>query len=102
MNELRNPLLGHFHYPEAKSLRLRMMELVLIHKGNAAESIVVTLDGMAIEASLSQSENAESPMVVTPNGMMIDVRLLHPMYLEVTDYQLFVANTEEKRIGFYV
>lgn len=23
-------------------------------------------------------------------------------YLEVADYQLFVVNTEEKRIGFYV
>ena len=54
---------------------------------NAAESIVVTLDGVAIEASLSQSENAESPIVVTPKGMMIDVRLLYPLYVDITDYQ---------------
>ena len=26
----------------------------------------------------------------------------HPLYLEVTDYQLFVVNTVEKWIGFYL
>ena len=40
---------------------------------------------------------------LSPQGLSIaPVKLLHPQYVEVTDYQLFVINTEEKRIGFYV
>lgn len=74
MNELRNPLLGHFHYPEAKSLRLRMMELVLIPFLNAETPIVVTLDGIVIEVRLEQPSNALSPIVVTLGGIVIEVR----------------------------
>ena len=43
-----------------------------------------------------------SPNEVTDEGIMIDVKLLQPEYLEVIDYQLFVVNTVEKWIGFYL
>ena len=43
-----------------------------------------------------------SPNEVTDEGIMIDVKLLHPLYLEVIDYQLFVVNTVEKWIGCYL
>ena len=33
---------------------------------------------------------------------VIELRLLQPAYLEVTDYQLFMVNTVEKWIGFYL
>ena len=54
------------------------------------------------EVRLLQPANAEPPISVSTLGKDTEVRLLQPTNLEVTDYQLFVVNTEEKRIGFYV
>ena len=57
---------------------------------------------MVIEVKPLQKEKQDSPNEVTDEGMVIEVKPLQPQYLEVTDYQLFVVNTEEKRIGVYV
>lgn len=55
-----------------------------------------------LDGRLEHPQKASFPIFVTLSGILILVRDLHPSYLEVTDYQLFVVNTEEKRIGVYV
>ena len=42
------------------------------------------------------------PKEVTEEGIVMLVKPLHSLYLEVTDYQLFMVNTVEKWIGFYL
>ena len=44
---------------------------------------------MVIDVRLEQPENAEPPIAVTLGGMVIDVRLLHPEYLLLVDYQCY-------------
>ena len=68
MNELRNPLLEHFHYPEAKSLRLRMMELVLIQYSKIQENVLIFANGLIHVQSDTQ---------------------LHHTYLLLVDYQYY-------------
>ena len=42
------------------------------------------------------------PNDVTDEGILMEVKSLQFAYLEVIDYQLFVVNTVEKWIGFYL
>ena len=49
-----------------------------------------------------QPSKQASPKEVTEDGIVMLVKPLHSLYLEVTDYQLFMVNTVEKWIGFYV
>ena len=49
-----------------------------------------------------QPEKQPPPKLVTEEGIVMDVRAEQRMYLEVIDYQLFVVNTVEKWIGFYL
>ena len=49
-----------------------------------------------------QPSKATMSILVTEFGIVTDVKLLHNKYLEVNDYQLFVVNTVEKWIGFYL
>ena len=68
----------------------------------AASPILVTEFGMVTDVKPLQSENAYSPILVTEFGMVTDIKPLQSEYLEVIDYQLFVVDTVEKWIGFYL
>ena len=65
-------------------------------------AISVTAAGIFILAMPEQPEKQYSPKRVTPEGISILVKLRQFEYLEVTDCQLFMVNTVEKWIGFYL
>ena len=47
------------------------------------------LKGKVMDLRLSQPLKAESPILSTPEGNVTDVRLLHPEYLLLVDYQYY-------------
>ena len=49
-----------------------------------------------------QLENAEPNICFTEFPIVTDDKAVHPLYLEVIDYQLFAVNTVEKWIGSYL
>ena len=49
-----------------------------------------------------QPEKQPSPKEVTEEGIVMLVKPEQITYLEVIDYQLFVVDTVEKWIGFYL
>ena len=55
-----------------------------------------------IDVKLLQSSKHILPNELTNEGISMDVKPLQSSYLEVIDYQLFVVNTVEKWIGFYL
>ena len=57
---------------------------------------------MVTDVKEEQPEKQPPPKLVTEEGIVMDVRAEQRMYLEVIDYQLFVVNTVEKWIGFYL
>lgn len=75
---------------------------VKAHPRKAHPPMVTKLLGVLIEERLEQSLKAPLPIVVTFFPSLTEVRPLQPEYLEVIDYQLFVVNTVEKWIGFYL
>ena len=68
----------------------------------ADHPILVTEFGMVTDVKPLQPSKAPSPILATEFGISTDVNPLQPEYLEVIDYQLFVVNTVEKWIGFYL
>ena len=58
--------------------------------------------GMVTEVKPPQPENVELSILLILGGMVTEVKPLQLKYLEVIDYQLFVVNTVEKWIGFYL
>ena len=62
----------------------------------------MTDSGIVMDVKLKQPEKQPFPKLVTELGMVMEVKLLQLAYLEVIDYQLFVVNTVEKWIGFYL
>lgn len=64
--------------------------------------ILVIVFGSSTEERLVHPSKIPPPIFVTELGIVIDVRLVQYSYLEVIDYQLFVVNTVEKWIGFYL
>ena len=74
----------------------------LLQSEKAPTPILVTELGIVTEVRPLQPEKAQYSILVTELGIVTEVKLLQPMYLEVNDYQLFVVNTVEKWIGFYL
>lgn len=62
----------------------------------------VTEEGIVMLLKPEQFEKQKSPKEVTEEGIVMFVKPEQPSYLEVTDYQLFMVNTVEKWIGFYL
>ena len=68
----------------------------------APSPILVTEFGIVTDVKPMQSKKTPSPILVTELGIVTDVKLVQYLYLEVIVYQLFVVNTVEKWIGFYL
>ena len=79
-----------------------MTDVKLLQQEKAKPPILVTELGIVTDVKLLQYSKVYSPILVTELGIVIDVKPLQPEYLEVVDYQLFVVNTVEKWIGFYL
>lgn len=63
---------------------------------------LVILDGITILSRLEQPEKVSLVIVENVDGRLTFFRLEQFLYLQVTDYQLFMVNTVEKWIGFYL
>lgn len=74
----------------------------LRHSENKDRAIEVTLLEIVADISPSQKQNADSPIEITLLGIVTDINPLHPSYVDIADYQLFVVNTIEKWSGFYL
>ena len=84
-------------------MELGIMRLVSPrHPPKAFSPIDFTELGIVNFFSPLQPENAESPISVTEFGITISVRPVQPSYVYVFEYRLFVVNTVEKWLGFFL
>ena len=60
------------------TLPLYVSEVNPVHPLNAAEAIVVTVDGMVMDVNPVHPKNVDALIVAIPEGIVIDDKLEHP------------------------
>ena len=77
-------------------------DVIAVQSMKALAPMVLTFSGNLTSVRFLQPANAHSPIAVRFSGSVMEASAVQPVYLEVVDYQLFVVNTVEKWIGFYL